>query len=53
MKIADLEHLESVTKPNQSIQGGLINFPFFAFARAEGSKSAWTWATTYTVTIAL
>ena len=51
MKIADLEHLENVRKPNATVQGGFIDFRAFASARAEASNLAWTWTTVYTVAI--
>ncbi len=52
MKIADLEHLENVRKPNPTVQGGFIDFRAFASARAEASNRVWTWTTTYAVAIA-
>ena len=51
MKIADLEHLENVTKPNQSIQGGLTLAQ--AFANAQATKYAWVLTWTHTFEISL
>lgn len=52
MKIADLEHLENVRKPNPTIQGGFISFESFARASAQASNRVVTWSFAYNVSIA-
>ena len=60
MKIADLEHLDNVTKPHQSIQGGSMNLEDLiyrlqssAWSNARATKLALTWTTSYSVVIAV